>query len=163
MDLSNLQYEPGARRSRSRVGRGPGSGSGKTCGRGHKGQKARSGYSARRGFEGGQMPLYRRVPKRGFNHRKRFPYAPVNVDLLDRTFDEGTVVTPEMIVGAGLASPAQGGIKILGRGEITTKLTVRANEVSSAARQKIEAAGGTVEIIGIPEKEKSSKAPQETK
>jgi large subunit ribosomal protein L15 len=152
MDLSTLQYLPGARRSRKRIGRGPGSGHGKTAGRGTKGQKARSGYSRRRGFEGGQMPLFRRLPKRGFHHRNRFPYAVVNVDVLDKAFEAGAVVTPEAIVAAGLASAEEGGVKVLGRGEITRKLTVRVNEVSPTARAKIEAAGGVVEILGIPTK-----------
>jgi large subunit ribosomal protein L15 len=159
MDLSTLQYLPGARRSRKRIGRGPSSGHGKTAGRGAKGQKARSGYSRRRGFEGGQMPLYRRLPKRGFHHRNRFPYAVVNVDALDKAFEAGALVTPEAIVAAGLAGAQGGGVKVLGRGEITRKLTVRVNEVSPTARAKIEAAGGVVEILGIP----ATAAPKESR
>jgi large subunit ribosomal protein L15 len=151
MDLSTLELAPGARKNRKRLGRGPSSGQGKTAGKGHKGQKARSGYSRRRGFEGGQMPLSRRVPKRGFHHRKRFPYAVVNVDVLESIFDAGTVVTPELLFETGLIEPSKGGVKILGRGELATKLTVRANEVSPTARAKIEAAGGTVEILALPE------------
>jgi large subunit ribosomal protein L15 len=151
MDLSTLKSTPGARKPGKRLGRGPSSGSGKTSGHGHKGQKARSGYSARRGFEGGQMPLTRRVPKRGFNHQKRYPFAIVNVDVLERVFDEGATVTPETIVAAGLADLTRGGVKILARGEIAKKLQVKVNAISPAARAKIEAAGGAVEIIALPE------------
>ena len=157
MDLSTLHYMPGARKPRKRVGRGPGSGTGKTAGRGHKGQKARSGYSRRRGFEGGQMPLVRRIPKRGFHHRKRYPMAVVNLDVLERTFEANAVVTPESLLSARLVELAKGGVKVLGRGDISKKLTVRANEVTPAARAKIEAAGGTVEILGIP----AERAPRE--
>ena len=134
MDLSTLQNAPGARKSRKRVGRGPSSGSGKTAGRGHKGQKARSGYSARRGFEGGQMPLHRRVPKRGFHHSKRYPVFNVNIDVLESKFEAGASVTPETLLAAGLIEVTKGGVKILGRGEITKKLTVTANEVTPGAR-----------------------------
>jgi large subunit ribosomal protein L15 len=157
MDLSTLKNAPGARKNRKRVGRGPSSGTGKTAGRGHKGQKARSGYSRRAGFEGGQMPLHRRIPKRGFHHRKRYPYVNVNLDVLDSAFDAGALVTPETLVAAGLIEMTKGGVKILGRGEITKKLTVKANEVTPGARAKIEAAGGTVDIIGVP----ASAAPKE--
>ena len=150
MDLSTLQYSPGARKQRKRVGRGPSSGTGKTAGRGHKGQKARSGYSRRRGFEGGQMPLMRRIPKRGFHHRKRYPYATVNLDVLDKAFEAGDMVTPEALVAAGLVEITKGGVKVLGRGEISKKLTLRVNEVTPAVRAKITAAGGAVEIIGVP-------------
>lgn len=150
MDLSTLRNAPGARKDRKRVGRGPSSGLGKTSGRGHKGQKARSGYSRRAGFEGGQMPLHRRIPKRGFNHRKRYPYVNVNVDVLNSRFEDGAVVTPEVLLAKGLIEITKGGVKLLGRGEITKKLTVKVNEVSPGARAKIEAAGGTVDVIGIP-------------
>jgi large subunit ribosomal protein L15 len=143
-----LQGNPGARKARKRIGRGPGSGHGKTAGRGHKGQKARSGYSRRYGFEGGQMPLLRRIPKRGFHHRDRFPLAIVNVDTLDHVFKPGAVVTPETLVAAGLADACPGGVKVLGRGEIAKRLTVKVNAISPGARAKIEAAGGTVEILG---------------
>jgi large subunit ribosomal protein L15 len=152
MDLSTLQNAPGGRKTRKRIGRGPSSGNGKTAGRGHKGQKARSGYSARRGFEGGQMPLHRRVPKRGFHHSKRYPLFNVNIDVLESVFQAGDVVTPELMLSKGVIEITKGGVKILGRGEITKKLVVKANEVSPGARAKIEAAGGSIEIIGAPVK-----------
>ena len=147
MDLSKLSTGPRGRQSRKRVGRGPGSGLGKTSGRGHKGQKARSGYSARAGFEGGQWPLYRRLPKRGFYHGDRFPMAIVNVDTLDAIFEDGATVTPEILVTKGLADALKGGVKILGRGELTKKLSVTANGISPGARTKIENAGGSVQIV----------------
>ncbi len=147
MNLSSLKSARGARKNRNRVGRGPSSGNGKTCGKGHKGQRARSGYKSIPGFEGGQMPLHRRLPTRGFHHRDRFPFAVVNVDTLDRIFDEGAVVTPDALVTNGLADCRRGGVKILGRGEIAKKLTVKVNAISPAARTKIEAAGGSVELI----------------
>lgn len=158
MDLSTLKGRAGGTKTRKRVGRGPGSGNGKTAGRGHKGQGSRSGYSRTSGFEGGQMPLHRRLPKRGFNHRDRFPFAVVNVDTLDRIFDEGASVTPELLVEKGLANALKGGIKILGRGEITKKLTVLANAISPGAQAKIEAAGGTVEILSTKVKRSASSA-----
>jgi len=148
IDLATLKPDPTKRKRRKRVGRGQGSGTGKTCGRGHKGQKARSGYARRIGFEGGQMPLHRRLPKRGFHHRDRFPVATVNLDALERVFEPGAEVTAEALVRAGLASPVQGGIKILGRGRLTKKLTVRTQRITATARKKIEDAGGSVEITG---------------
>ena len=147
MDLSTLTSTPGARRKRKRVGRGPGSGKGKTSGRGHKGQKSRSGYSHVPGYEGGQMPLYRRLPKRGFRHRDRFPCAIVNVDTLQAAFEDGATVTLEALVAKGLADVRKGGVKILGRGKISKKLSVVANAISQGARAKIEAAGGAVDIV----------------
>jgi large subunit ribosomal protein L15 len=149
MDLSTLKTAPGARKKRNRVGRGPGSGNGKTCGRGHKGQKSRSGYSRKAGFEGGQMPINRRLPKRGFYHEDRFPCFIVNLDVLEQKWEAGVDVTPETLVKAGLAEPMKGGVKILGRGELTKKLTVRCNAISEGARGKIESAGGTVELIQL--------------
>ncbi len=149
MDLSNISSGPKGRSSRKRVGRGPGSGLGKTSGKGHKGQKARSGYSARAGFEGGQMPLYRRIPKHGFKHGDRFPVAIVNVDTLNARFEDGATVTPELLIEMGLADATKGGVKILGRGELTKKLAVSANEVTPGARTKIESAGGSVQIISM--------------
>lgn len=148
MDLSTLS--PGPRKKRKRVGRGPGSGTGKTSGRGHKGQKSRSGYSRRFGFEGGQMPLMRRLPKRGFNHAGRHPMAEVNVDILEAAFDSGAEVSSEELVKRGLAKPLTGGVKVLGRGEIGKTLTLKVNAISAAARAKIESAGGTVEIVEAP-------------
>ena len=153
---------PGARKTRKRIGRGPGSGTGKTAGRGPQGQKARSGYSMRRGFEGGQMPLLRRIPKRGFHHRKRYPFATVNLDVLDRAFEANALVTPEALLAARLVEVAKGGVKVLGRGELSKKLTVRVNQVTPTARAKIEAAGGTVEIIDVPAAPAYKKAQEES-
>jgi large subunit ribosomal protein L15 len=151
MELHTLTSVPGARkRKRRRVGRGPGSGNGKTAGKGHKGQQARTGYSLHPGFEGGQMPLHRRLPKRGFNHQDRRPQGVVNVDTLDRAFDAGAVITADAIVEAGLADAVRGGIKVLGRGEITKKLDVRVQSISDTAKQKIEAAGGSVTLEAAP-------------
>jgi len=152
MDLSSLTRGPQGRKKRKRVGRGPGSGKGKTCGRGSKGQKSRSGYSRKSGFEGGQMPLNRRLPKRGFNHRDRFPMAIVNIDALEKHFEDGAEIAPAALVEAGIASMAKGGLKILGRGELTKRLTVKCNAVSDSARNKIEAAGGAVELIEMPKR-----------
>ncbi len=149
MDLSTLKNPEGARRARKRVGRGPSSGTGKTSGRGHKGQKARSGYSARKGFEGGQMPLHRRVPKRGFHHEKRFVMAEVNVDVLECKFDDGEEVTTATLIARKLVDPTHGGVKLLGRGDLTKKLIVKVQAVSPGARVKIEAVGGTVECITL--------------
>ena len=146
MELSEL-HRRSARKQRKRVGRGPGSGTGKTSGRGHKGQKSRAGYSRRSGFEGGQMPLHRRLPKRGFNHRKRHPLAEVNVGKLDKVFDAGAEVTPQALVEAGLVKACAGGVKVLGAGELTKNLVVKAQLFSAGARQKIEAAGGSVEVL----------------
>jgi large subunit ribosomal protein L15 len=148
MELNKL--EGPRRQSRKRVGRGPGSGTGKTSGRGHKGQKARSGYSRKPSFEGGQMPLMRRLPKRGFNHENRHQPAEVNLDILEGAFDDGAEITPAVLLEKGLAKKRAGGVKVLARGELTKKLTVKVNAVSASARQKIEAAGGTVELIEVP-------------
>lgn len=150
MDLSTLTRGRSVRKKRKRVGRGMASGRGKTSGRGHKGQKSRSGYSRRAGFEGGQMPLHRRLPKRGFNHSLRHPLAEVNVDILEKAFEDGAEVTPQVLVEKGVAKELRGGVKILGRGELTKKLTVKANAVSSGARNKIEGAGGTVALLLAP-------------
>ena len=146
MKLHELSSAPGSRRRRSRVGRGMGSGSGKTCGRGHKGQMARKGHKRKAGFEGGQMRLIRRIPKRGFTNPYGRVFIPVNVADLAR-FDEGTEVTPDVLRSSGLACGRSDGIKILGRGELDKKLTVRASAFSASARQKIEAAGGTCEVV----------------
>jgi large subunit ribosomal protein L15 len=145
MDLSTLQ--PGPRKKSKRVGRGPGSGHGKTAGRGHKGQKSRSGYSRKVGFEGGQMPLNRRLPKRGFHHDDRFPFAIVNLDGLAKQFEDGAEVTPATLKAAGMIRDTKGGVKVLGRGELAVRLVVKAHAISDGARQKIEAAGGSVEIL----------------
>ncbi len=131
-----------------RKGRGPGSGNGKTGGRGHKGQQARSGGGVRIGFEGGQMPAYRRLPKRGFNN-ERFAthYAIVNLSVLDKFFDDGAVVDLVALVEANLISKPLDGLKVLGNGNVTKKLTVKAHKISDTAKAKIEKAGGTVEVI----------------
>lgn len=150
MDLSTLAPARGSRKNRKRVGRGPGSGTGKTSGRGHKGQKSRSGYSRRFGFEGGQMPLSRRLPKRGFNHEERHRPAEVNLDVLDAAFEDGAQVTVEVLQQRHLVKTVQGGVKVLGRGEVTKKLTLNVNSISASARTKIEAAGGSVELIEAP-------------
>ena len=144
MKLNELEASTKARK---RVGRGPGSGNGKTSGKGHKGQNARSGGGVRPGFEGGQLPLYRRLSKRGFNNYNfQTVYATVNVGDLER-FDEGTVVTKELLIEVGLVKKELDGIKILGNGELTKKLTVKANKFSSTAKTKIENVGGTIEVI----------------
>ncbi len=141
--LSNLAPAPGSRQARKRVGRGPGSGLGKTSGRGHKGHKARSGGSSNPGFEGGQMPLYRRLPKRGFTNPFRVEVRGINLrELVDLTGDE---VSPETLVAAGLLDKVGAAVKLLGTGEIDRALTVRGIPVSASARAKIEAAGGKVE------------------
>jgi len=133
--------------ARKRVGRGPGSGTGKTSGKGHKGQNARSGGGVRPGFEGGQLPLFRRLSKRGFNNYNfRTVYATVNVGDLER-FEEGTTVTKELLVEVGLVKKELDGIKVLGNGELTKKLTVKADKFSSTAKAKIENVGGTTEVI----------------
>ncbi|MDQ1910858.1 50S ribosomal protein L15 [Paenibacillus sp. GD4] len=146
MKLHELSSAPGSRHSRKRVGRGTGSGMGKTATRGHKGQNARSGGGVRPGFEGGQNPLYRRLPKRGFNNPFRVEYAVVNVEDLNK-FAAGTEVTPEVLVESGIVKNTLDGIKILGNGEITVKLSVKANKFSQSAVEKIQAAGGQTEVI----------------
>ena len=146
MELSNLRPAEGSKHSDNfRRGRGHGSGNGKTAGKGHKGQKARSG-APRPGFEGGQMPLYRRIPKRGFTCRNSKEIVGINVDALNR-YEDGAVVTVETMIETGLVSNPRDGVKILGNGEVTKKLTVKANAFSESAKAKIEAAGGTVEVI----------------
>ena len=127
MDLSNLKPADGAKHSKKRIGRGHGSGQGTQAGRGHKGAQSRSGYSFKRGFEGGQMPLHRRIPKRGFHNEFRVEYAVVNLDTLSERFDDGTVVTPELLVETGLITKARRPVKVLARGDVSKKLTVRAH------------------------------------
>ena len=146
MDLSNLSPAEGSRKSDNfRRGRGHASGNGKTAGKGHKGQKARSG-APRPGFEGGQMPLYRRLPKRGFTDRNSKIITAINVSQLNR-FADGTEVTPELLLQSGAVSKIVDGVKILGNGELTKKLNVKANAFSESAKAKIEELGGTVEVI----------------
>jgi len=147
MPLNNLRPPKGATRNHKRVGRGQGSGNGKTAGRGHKGAQSRSGYSYKRGFEGGQMPLHRRVPKRGFWNPFRVEYEVVNLDTLEERFDAGTVVTLELLAEHRLISSAGKKLKVLGRGELKKKLTVRAHKFSGKAAEKIAAAGGAAEPI----------------
>ena len=147
MRLHDLKPNPGAKHRRKRLGIGESSGKGKTSGKGHKGQKARSGGSIRPGFEGGQMPIYRRLPKRGFNNAAfKTVYGVVNLDSLEKTFSAGDSVTEDTLRKAGLVNGRFDGVKILGRGEITKALNVLVDEVSVTAREKIEKAGGTVEI-----------------
>jgi large subunit ribosomal protein L15 len=146
MDLSNLKPPKGANRNRKRVGRGPGSGSGKTAGRGSKGAQSRAGYKRKRGFEGGQMPLHRRLPKRGFFNPFRVEYAVVNLDDLAARFAAGAVVTPEVLRAERLVTTKQP-IKVLARGEIAVALTVKAHKFSGKAAEKIAAAGGSTETI----------------
>jgi large subunit ribosomal protein L15 len=146
MDLSNLKPAPGSTKNRKRIGRGPGSGAGKTAGKGHKGQKARSGGSIKPGFEGGQMPLQRRLPKRGFTALNKKVYALVNLRDLDQ-FEIGSVVNLEVMGKAGLVNGVKDGIKILADGELSKALTVQAHKFSKAAAEKIEAAGGKAEVL----------------
>ena len=147
MDLSNLRPPKGAKHAKKRVGRGQGSGQGKTAGRGHKGAQSRSGYHSKRGFEGGQMPLHRRVPKRGFHNPFRIEYRVVNLDVIAERFDAGTDVTPELLRGTGLIKGGKGPIKVLARGDIAKALTIRAHKFSGRAAEKIAAAGGTAEVL----------------
>lgn len=146
MKLHELKPAEGSRHPRKRVGRGIGSGHGKTSGRGHKGQNARSGGGVRLGFEGGQMPLFQRLPKRGFTNINRKEYAIVNLETLNR-FEDGTEVTPELLIETGVVKNMKAGIKILAKGELKKKLTVKAHKFSSAAKEAIEAAGGSSEVI----------------
>ncbi|CAN2255452.1 50S ribosomal protein L15 [Bacillus vallismortis] len=146
MKLHELKPSEGSRKMRNRVGRGIGSGNGKTAGKGHKGQNARSGGGVRPGFEGGQMPLFQRLPKRGFTNINRKEYAVVNLDKLNG-FAEGTEVTPELLLETGVISKLNAGVKILGNGKLEKKLTVKANKFSASAKEAVEAAGGTAEVI----------------
>lgn len=147
MKLNELSPAPGARKVRFRVGRGLGSGNGKTSGKGQKGQKSRSGGGVRTGFEGGQMPIYRRLPKRGFKNIFANVYAEVNVETLNR-FEDGTTVDAVALVEAGVLKNIQDGVRVLGNGELTKKLTVVANGFTKSAEEKITAAGGKVEKLG---------------
>ncbi|EST51615.1 50S ribosomal protein L15 [Brevibacillus panacihumi W25] len=146
MKLHELQPAEGSRHTRKRIGRGIGSGTGKTAGKGHKGQNSRSGGGVRLGFEGGQNPLFRRLPKRGFNNINRKEFTIVSLDALNR-FEEGTVVTPELLLATGVISALRDGVKVLANGELTVKLTVKAHKFSGAAAEKIAQVGGTTEVI----------------
>jgi large subunit ribosomal protein L15 len=146
MKLHELSPAAGSKKDVKRIGRGAASGQGKTAGKGHKGQKARAGRGMQVGFEGGQMPLQRRIPKRGFNNIFAKEIAAVNVSALN-VFEDGTTVTIEALVNAGLVKKALDGVKVLGNGELSKKLTVQVNAYSESAKQKIEAAGGKAEVI----------------
>lgn len=147
VDLSNLRPKAGSVRPRKRVGRGPGSGHGKTSGRGHKGRKSRSGGTTPPGYEGGQMPLQRRLPKRGFRNPARQEFSEVNLSALDAKFSAGAVVDPASLAETGLVRKKSTPVKVLAKGSVTKPLTVRAHAFSAKAKQLIEAAGGTVEVI----------------
>jgi large subunit ribosomal protein L15 len=148
MDLSDLKPSAGSKKNKKRVGRGHGTGQGTQAGRGHKGAQSRSGFKFKRGFEGGQMPLHRRIPKRGFHNVFRVEFAVVNLDTLAERFDAGTVVTPELLRERGLVHGTSRQIKVLARGDIAKKLTVRAHKFSGKAAEKITAAGGAAEVLG---------------
>ena len=141
-----MKYNEGARSDIKRLGRGQGSGQGKTAGKGHKGQNARSGGGVAIGFEGGQTPLFKRIPKRGFTNFTRVEYAVVNLDTLNR-FEDGAVVTPEVLKEAGIVKKQLDGIKVLGNGKLEKKLTVKCNKISASAKKAIEEVGGTVEVL----------------
>lgn len=147
MKLHELTATPGSVRERRRIGRGHGSGWGKTAGKGHKGQKARAGRGIRPGFEGGQMPLQRRLPKRGFNNIFAAEIVAVNLGSLEKKFENGAVVDAQALIDAGVIKKAGDGVKILANGNLTKSLTVKASAFSEAAKQKIEAAGGKAEVI----------------
>ncbi|GAF40081.1 50S ribosomal protein L15 [Agrilactobacillus composti DSM 18527 = JCM 14202] len=146
MKLHELEISEGARHSRKRVGRGTSSGTGKTAGRGQKGLLARSGGKTRPGFEGGQMPLYRRMPKRGFKNINRKEYAVINIRDLNK-FDAGTEITPAFLKENGVIKNTKSGVKLLAKGELTTKLDIKVNQFSQAAKEAVEAAGGSIEVI----------------
>jgi large subunit ribosomal protein L15 len=148
MALSNLRPPKGAKHVKKRIGRGHGSGNGKTAGRGHKGAKSRSGFKFKRGFEGGQMPLHRRVPKRGFHNPFRVEYDVVNLDAIAARFDAGSIVTAELLHERGLVSKGDRRVKVLARGDVGKALTIQAHKFSGKAAEKIAAAGGTAEVIG---------------
>jgi large subunit ribosomal protein L15 len=147
MELHDLHPARGAKKARKRIGRGPGSGSGKTAGKGHKGQKSRSGYSRRYGFEGGQMPLVRRIPKRGFYNVFRVEYQVVNLRDLERVFADGDTVSVEALVEKGLVRGGKRLVKVLGDGELSKKLTVQVHKYSASAKAGIEKAGGSCEVV----------------
>ena len=147
MKLDELRPAPGSKTTRRRVGRGIGSGLGKTAGKGHKGQNARSGGGVRPGFEGGQMPLFRRIPKRGFNNRNSKTYTEVTLAMLEERFETGAEVTAETLLELGVIKKVNDGIVVLGNGELTKKLNVKVSRVTKTAEEKIKAAGGKVEVI----------------
>lgn len=157
MKLNEVKPAPGAVRKAKRVGRGTGSGNGGTAGKGHKGEQARSGAPKGKGFEGGQMPVTRRIPKFGFTNPFRKEYHPINVGLLDQRYENGETVDTASLVALGLMSKKYDRIKVLGSGELTKKLTVTVDGVSKSARQKIEAAGGTVSVEHLNERQKRAR------
>ena len=146
MGLNNLKPAAGSVRERKRVGRGPGSGLGKTSGRGEKGQKSRSGFAQKPGFEGGQMPLHRRLPKRGFHNRFRKEFAEINLEKLE-VFEAGTIVTPEVLLKRGLLKNLREGVKVLAKGKLTKALTVRAHKFSAKAQEILAGLGGKAEVL----------------
>jgi len=146
MKLHELKSNEGSRKARKRLGRGMASGFGKTSGKGHKGQKARTGGGVRLGFEGGQTPLFQRLPKRGFTNLNRKEFAIVNLDAFNR-FEDNTEVTPELLIETGVVSNLKSGVKVLGNGTLEKKLTIKAHKFSNAAKEAIEAAGGKIEVI----------------
>ena len=156
MDLSNLKPPKGAKHAKKRVGRGQGSGNGKTAGRGHKGAKSRSGFKFKRGFEGGQMPLHRRLPKRGFNNPSAKEHAVVNLGRIQAAIDAGRLdagapVTAEALIAAGLVRRVRDGIRLLGQGELTAGIRIEVHGASESARAAVEKAGGSVMIVGAGE------------
>jgi large subunit ribosomal protein L15 len=157
LGLHNLKPAKGAVKNKKRLGRGPASGQGKTAGKGHKGQKSRSGYSHREGFEGGQMPLQRRLPKRGFTNIFKKEWVEVNISTLERRFDANAEITPELLAEAGLFSmrdiTSTAGLVVMGKGELTKAFKVSAHRVTKGAREKIEKAGGSVTLVGAAEAE----------
>ena len=146
MKLHEMKYNEGARHTTKRLGRGQGSGQGKTAGKGHKGQNARSGGGVAIGFEGGQTPLYKRIPKRGFTNSSRIEYAVVNIEQLNK-FENGVEVTPELLKESGIVKKQLDGIKILGNGKLEKSLTVKCHKISNSAKEAIEKAGGKVEVL----------------
>ena len=148
LSLNNLRPAKGSTHKKKRLGRGPGTGLGKTAGRGHKGQKSRSGYSSKTGFEGGQMPLHRRLPKRGFTNIFKKQWIEVSLEALDRNFDAGTEITPEVMHHRGIIKKAKHDIVVLGNGNVSKALKISAHRFTKSAREKIEKAGGAITVIG---------------
>jgi|SRR5436305_7807606 len=148
LSLNNLRPAKGSTHKKKRLGRGPGTGLGKTAGRGHKGQKSRSGYSSKVGFEGGQMPLHRRLPKRGFTNIFKKQWIEVSLEALDRSFDANTEITPEVLHKRGIIKKAKHDIVVLGNGNISKALKISAHRFTKSAREKIEKAGGAITVIG---------------
>jgi large subunit ribosomal protein L15 len=148
LSLNNLRPAKGSTHKKKRLGRGPGTGLGKTAGRGHKGQKSRSGYSSKTGFEGGQMPLHRRLPKRGFTNIFKKQWIEVSLEALDRSFDANTEITPEVMHKRGIIKKAKHDIVVLGNGIVSKALKISAHRFTKSAREKIEKAGGAVTVIG---------------